>query len=84
MNYRSLVAEKQNILDQHMYIFQSFINNFNVVNNTDDVYRGYIINVIDNLDSAIFNAYKSIMELKASEDFGIQPKTSTQQYNRPI
>lgn len=76
-----MVTEKQNKLDQHMHIYQTFINDFNLSNDTNDVYRQGIITNIDNLDSVIFNSYKSIMELKASKDFGIQPEANTQRIN---
>lgn len=76
MNYRNSVTEKQNKLDHHLYIYQTFINDFNLSEDTNDVYRQQIITNIDNLDSTIFSSYKSLMELKASKDFGRQPETN--------
>ena len=79
MNYESLVTEKQNKLDAHLRIYQSFINAFNLDDETDDVYRQKIIANIDELDLTIFNSYKSAMELKASKVFGIQLDASNNQ-----
>ena len=84
MNYGSLVTEKQNKLDQHLRLYQTFVNDFNLSSDTNDVYRQSIITNIDNLDSTIFNSYKSIMELNASKDFGIQLETNTQRSNAPF
>lgn len=84
MNYESLVTEKQNKLDEHLQIYQSFVNAFNLDDETNDVYRQNIIANIDNLDSTIFNSYKSVMELKASKDFGIQLDTSNNQRQEPV
>lgn len=75
MNYEKTILEKQNKLQQHMYIYQEFVNAFNFTENTSDVYRQQIITNLDNLDSTIFDSYKSLMGLQASKDFGIEPKT---------
>lgn len=91
MNYGNAITEKQNKLDQHMYIYQEFVNDFNLSEDTNDTYRQQIITNIDNLDSALFSSYKSLMELKASKDFGIQPETNINRgsgnipsHNQPI
>lgn len=76
MNYGNAITEKQNKLDQHMFIYQTFVNDLNLSEDTSDVYRQQIITNIDNLDSTIFSSYKSLMELKAAKDFGIQPETN--------
>lgn len=82
MNYKNSITEKQNQLDAHLYIYQSFVNAFNADEDTNDAYRQNIISNIESLDSAIFNSYKSVMGLKASKDFGLQPETSNNQPSR--
>lgn len=76
MNYGNSVTEKQHKLDQHLYLYQTFVNDFNLSEDTNDDYRQQIITNIDNLDSTIFSSYKSLMILKASKDFGRQPETN--------
>ena len=73
MQLKNTITEKQHKLDSHLLIYQTFVDEFNVSEDTSDAYRQTIINYIDNLDMMLFNSYKTMLELKASKDFGMPP-----------
>ena len=73
MPLKNIITEKQHKLDSHLLIYQTFVDEFNISEDTSDAYRQTIINYIENLDTMLFNSYKAMLELKASKDFGISP-----------
>ena len=73
MQLKNIITEKQHKLDSHLLIYQTFVDEFNVSEDTSDTYRQAIINHIENLDIMLYNSYKTMLELKASKDFGLSP-----------
>lgn len=73
MQLKNTITEKQHKLDSHLLIYQTFVDEFNGLEDTSDAYRQTIINYLDNLDIMLYNSYKTMLELKASKDFGMPP-----------
>lgn len=73
MTISERITRLQHIIDDHLSIYQAYIDSQNGDESVEDVYRNELLKNLEKLDNSIFEHYKGAQAIIAAKTFNIPP-----------
>lgn len=73
MSISERITRLQHIIDDHLAIYQAYVDTQNGDESVNDTYREEILKNLEKLDCAIFEHYKGAQAIIAAKTFNIPP-----------